>query len=130
MGKKNRIKNAKDTMDEQIKCIPYTEQERSKKITGIMLQLSSIDMSHVLTREIHDAIQKFIKTGESYNAKIDLPAYGRIMEINFVNNKKEETYIKFLFKRIRVDGEGNENPINKLNKIQEEILQDELYKSN
>lgn len=127
MGKKNRLKRERKNKEPK-PPIPYNESERNKKIVGIMFQLSGKDMTEIITPEIRQAFDKFIKTGESYYTKIYLPEYGRYLEVNLVNNKREATFVKFLFNRIRVDGE-EDNPINQLNKIQEEIFQDELYNS-
>jgi hypothetical protein len=125
-GKRNKLNNKKK--GEPKPPIPYTESERNKKITNIILQLSSMDMTQVLTPEIRTGIQKYIKEGAEYEAELDLPEFARTLQIKLVNDKRRErdTYVKFLFKKIRIEGEGDDNPINKLNMLQEEMFQEEL----
>lgn len=127
MGKAKRERNKKKKMEPK-PPIPYTESERSKKITMIMFKLSTMDMAQELTPEIRSNFQKFIKEGTEYETELDLPQFGKTLQIKLVNDKRrdKENYVKFIFKRIRVEGEGEENPINKLNKLQEEIFQEDL----
>lgn len=117
MGKKKRTKKIIKTEPEY-----YTEDERRNKISKIMLQLVTLNMEHVLSEEVTQAIHKFIKTGDDYTTNIDLPTYSRILEISLSNNKQKKTYINLVFKKIRVDDENN--PINELNKLQETMFND------
>jgi hypothetical protein len=114
MGKNKKIKVKEP--------IPYTEAERSRKITTILIQLSQLNLEHVLTEEMHHHIQTFIKTGKSYDEILDLPQYSRTLEIHLENDKRQQTYINIKFNKIRIEGEGDKNPINKLNTIQEELF--------
>lgn len=100
----------------------YNETERNKKVMLIRMELVEYRMDHVLTPEIMVKINNFIKTGEDYIDTIHLPEYSRKMEIQFINDKKQQSFIRFKFIKIRVEGEDDENPINKLNKLQEEII--------
>ena len=124
--------NRRDRRDRKNKKVklprPFTEEQRNKKVMSIYMQLMNINILHVLTNEIKSKIDNFIKTGEPYSAILDLPEYSRVLEINFINdmNKQHENYIRLKFKRIRVEGDEN-NPINKLNKIQEGLFNDTGY---
>lgn len=117
MGKKN-----KDKSKVSKEPCPYTESERNKKILCLTLQMTGIHMDHVLTPEIKQNMNNFIKTGEPYNVIVKLPEYSREMEINLVNDRNQSSHIKFKFIKIRIPDEGDNNPINQLNKIQEEII--------
>lgn len=101
---------------------PYTESERNAKMTAITFQMLQMNISHLVTDDLKKHMTEFIKHGTAYQEKIDLPEYSRIMNVNFINDKGQETFIKLAFKKIRVEGEGDENPINKLNKLQEELM--------
>ena len=105
---------------------PYTESERNIKWTSIKIQLAQLNLEHVLRDEDKIGINNFIKKGQDYVTTLDLPVYSRVMEINFYNDKKKKTGINLKFNKIRVMGESDDNPINKLNKIQEEIAQAQL----
>ena len=43
------------------------------------------------------------------------------MEINLINDKRQQTYINLRFKRIRID-DNEKNPLNKLNSLQEKLF--------
>ncbi len=100
----------------------YTEAERSRKISRIMLQLSTLNIEHVLSDEVTKNIHNFIKTGQDYNTTIDLPTYSRVLEISLNNDKSKKTYMNLSFKKIRVADENNS--INELNKLQETLFDD------
>ena len=101
--------------------VAYTRAERNAKVTKILIQLMQIQMDHVLTDDIRKGLDEFIATGESYIYEHYLPQYSRVMQIHFVNdkNKDKENSINIVFNKIRIEGEGDENPINKLNALQE-----------
>jgi len=101
----------------------YTQQERDKKMNAIKIQLVQINKYHLLLPEHLKAIDEFVKNGTDYSTICDLPEYSRVLEIKLINNKREQTYINLKFNKITVDGE-DDNPINKLNKIQQELLDD------
>ncbi len=115
MGKKKGKKKVKLP-------IPYTESERNKKVMSIMMQINDVKMEHVITPEIRQNLNEFVKNGTEYSDTIPIPEYGRELVIYFVNNKRIESYINFRFIKVRIPDEGDENPINKLNKIQESLL--------
>lgn len=115
MGKKKGKKKEKLPM-------PYTESERNKKVMSIMMQITDVKMEHVITPEIKKNLNEFVKNGTEYSDTIPIPEYGRELVIYFVNNKRIESYINFRFIKVRIPDEGDENPINKLNKIQESLL--------
>ena len=104
---------------------PYTKDERERKITLIKLQLVDLNMYSVLTPEVHQSISDFIQSGKECDMEVDLPMYSRILVVHLVNDKKKQTYINLKFKKIRVEGEDNNN-INKLNEIQEKMFSDDL----
>lgn len=104
---------------------PYTKEEREKKINKIKLQLMQIDMYHVLQQRHKDALNNFVNNGEEFSEEFDLPLYSRTLVFHLVNDKKKETYINLKFKKIRVPNDDN-NPINKLNSIQEQLMEDDL----
>lgn len=107
---------------------PYTKEERERKINLIRIQLLEIDLYRVLGQEHLEKIQEFVTKGTDYYEVIDLPMYSREMIINLINDKRKQTYINLKFKRIRVDEEGDDNKINELNKIQEELFENQLRK--
>lgn len=110
--------------------IPYSQQERKDKMFKIKMQLIQLDMEHVLTDENKKAIDEFIKTGKEYNVSVDLPQFSRTMDIVLINDKRKQMGINFKFYKIRIPDEDNEkNPINKLNILQEEILQAQMLNS-
>ena len=102
---------------------PYTQQERETKINRIKMQLANINMYHILLPEHFKAIDEFVKNGTEYTTLYNLPEYSRVLEIKLVNNKKEQTYINLKFNKIMVEG-GENHPLNKLNKIQQSLLDD------
>ena len=118
MGKDKKKKIKKEDRPPQ----PYTESERNKKLMLIRMQLMDIDMHHLITPEVNDAINDFIKTGREFHKTVDIPEYSRELEVNLINDKRKQTYITLKFKKIVVDGGNMKNPINKLNRIQEELL--------
>lgn len=121
MSKRQRRKTK-----EMKKCkpVPYTKKEREKKLTAIYFQLMQIDMFDVLTDEVRQYLKSFVNDGIDYNTVIELPEYSRVMVINFVNDKKMDSKngIHLKFKKIRVEDKGTENPINILNKLQEDMI--------
>lgn len=129
MGKKSRNKKQRRLEREKKKaekCLPkpYTHEERVKKINNIMIQLMNIKMEHVLTPEVTKGMNEFRDNGMSFHTQVELPEYSRVMIVDFENdkNKDKDNAINFQFKKIRIEGEGAENPINKLNKMQEDLL--------
>lgn len=102
--------------------VPYSKKERENKVKMVYFQLVQIDMYHVLTDNHKQQIEKFIKDGTSYVDTIELPAYSRVMSINFVNDKRNDkkTGIGLKFNKIRVDDDNS--PINKLNAAQEHMV--------
>ena len=103
--------------------VPYTLAERERKITNIMIQLSQTSWEHLVPQSVRDGMLKFAKTGETYIDYIDMPQISRTLNVHFVNdkNKDNDNSINFLFNKVRVEGE-EDNPINKLNKLQEDII--------
>lgn len=118
MGKNNTKKS------ENLDPVPYTKAERESKISKVKIQLMQIDMYHVLTDEAKAGLKEFIDSGKDYCKEINLPQYSRILIINFVNdkNKDSENMFHLKFNKIRIEGVGDEHPINKLNKAQEEMF--------
>ena len=101
----------------------YTKSDRQRKVTNVMIQLIQVKMDHTLPESAKEKLHNFVNIGEDYIEDIDLPAYSRIMKIHFVNdkNRDSENSINLIFKRVRVDGDPD-NPINKLNELQEHML--------
>jgi len=116
--------NTQQKNKKQKKVVPYTEDERNKKIAKIMLQLITLNVDHVITDEIRENINIFIKTGKEYHTSLELPTYSRTLEVNLVNDKNKGTDMKLLFKKIRVKNEDDAHPINKLNILQETLFDD------
>lgn len=122
-----RVKNKKNNKNNPL---PYTQQERSDKMFKIKMQLIQLDMEQVLNDEHKKAISEFIKTGKEYNVSVYLPQYSRTMDINLINDKRKQMGISFKFHKIRIpDEDSDKNPINKLNILQEEILQAQMLNS-
>ena len=109
--------------DGSMKVVPYTKAERERKISRIMIQLSQTKWEHLVPESAKEGMFKFIETGESYIDSVELPSLSRTLCFNFVNdkNKDKENSLNFIFNKIRVDGE-EDNPINELNKIQEDMM--------
>lgn len=105
----------------QKKVVPYTRQERNKKMTAIMFQLISIKLDGYLSDAAKAGIKQFIETGEEYKEVIDMPEFSREMHINLVNDKHKQTYIQLAFKKLIID-DNEKNPISKLNKLQENLF--------
>lgn len=115
MGKKNRQKKVKLPM-------LYTEAERNRKVMAIRLEIDRVRMTPSITPEINKGLQDFVKFGTDYCITVPLPQFSREMVVHFVNNKRVESYVNFKFIKVRIPEEGDENPINKLNKIQENLV--------
>ena len=130
MGNKKKERKLERERKALAKAIPkpYTKDERNKKVNAIFVQLMSICMEHTLTPEIKQAIFDFRDNGTPVHTELKLPEYSRTMIIHFENDKNKDSNnaITFNFDRIRVDDGTNDNPINRLNKLQEELLQQEL----
>jgi len=114
MGKKKKVKKVK-------KPIPYTRQQRNAKITKILMQLMSMKLSHLISTDIRKKIDHWINTGETYQEEIFLPVYSRTMDINLINDKRVNTYIKFKFHKINVEDEKSQH-LNELNRLQEDLF--------
>lgn len=119
----NKNKKRKNRRKEK-KFIPYTKKERQQKINCIYLQLMNKNIYEIIPKDVKNKINCYIDTGEEYVENIYLEDYGRMLEINLTNNKNinSENMIKLTFKKIIIEGEGKDNPIHKLNKIQEELI--------
>ncbi len=131
MGRKNRLKEQRKLQKSKLvdkgteyKSIPYTKEEREKKWNKIFMQLMHMEIDHVLTSDVKKNINDFVESGKEYHEEIELPEYSRIMIINFVNDKKKdkENCINLRFKKIRIENEGSDNPINELNELQEHMF--------
>ena len=85
------------------KVIPYTERERNMKVMNFVLQISDLKMERVITPEIKDGFNDFIKLGKDYIDCIDLPKHSRKMIINLVNDKNKQTFINFKFHDFTID---------------------------
>ena len=118
------LNQTKKTKVKVYKPLPYTEQERQRKITNIYLQLMQIQMDHVLTAEIKQGLHEFIKNGTEYHHVMELPAYSRVLKINFVNDKKKDAHngMHLQFRKISIDNGDPKNPLNQLNKLQEGLV--------
>jgi len=103
----------------------YTKQERERKITNIMLQLAELKFDHVLTPEVKKLLFDYINTGEDLIYSLDLPEYSRTLEINLTNDKSLDKYnsVALKFKKVVVDEDNKDNPINKLNVLQEGLVE-------
>jgi hypothetical protein len=105
--------------------IPYTLDERSKKWTNICFELMKMHVyEDVVTRYVSIGMKLFVDVGRDFHYSLDLPQYSRVAEFHFVNDKRKEKEngLKLTFKKIRVEGEDDEHPINKLNKMQEHLF--------
>jgi hypothetical protein len=109
--------------DGTMKEVPYTKEERERKISRIMIQLSQTKWEHLVPERAKEGMFKFIETGESYIDSVELPSLSRTLTFHFVNDKtkEKENSLNFIFNKVRVDDE-EDNPINELNKIQEHMM--------
>ncbi len=129
MGRKSRDKKKRrlekeKKLAEKLKSRPYTKEERNKKINNIILQLMKIGMDHALPDNVRTSLFEFRDNGTPFHAEVELPEYSRILIANFENDfsKDKDNALNFQFKKIRIDGEGDDNPINELNKLQESLM--------
>lgn len=112
------------------KPLLMSQKERSDMMFKIKIQLVQMDMDNVLDEQDKQGIYEFIQSGKEYIRTVELPSYSRTMNINLINDKRKKPGIGFKFNKIRVvDENDEENPINKLNVMQEEILQAQILKS-
>ena len=116
----------KKRIKQDVKSQPqhYTKDERQRKVTNIMMQLIQVKMDHTLPEYSKNKLHEFVNDGIDYIEDIDLPAYSRTMKIHFVNdkNRDKENSINLIFNKVRVDNNNPDNPINKLNEVQEHML--------
>ena len=83
-----------EQMEKKAKAvIPYTQSERKKKISNIIMELAYIGLTDSLTDEIRTNIQKFIDDGTAYEYQGPLEIQGRSMRIMLHNDKNKNTYI-------------------------------------
>jgi len=111
----------------ETKIRPYTKQERERKIFAIRFQLIELNMNHILTDDIKKNIDRFITEGTEYYKEVFLPEYSRLLKINLVNDKNQETYIKLEFQKVRITEEGDNNLINKINREHEQEFMQDIY---
>jgi len=129
MGKKSRNKKQRRLERERKKAErnkprPYTYEERNKKITSILMQLMNMGMDHVLTPEFRQGLFDWRDNGTAFHAELDLPEYSRKLVASFDNDfsKDKDNALNFVFQRVRIQGEGDENKVNEINKIQEKLI--------
>jgi len=131
MGAKQRAKAkahaAKDNTDgeQPSEPIPYTQEERSRKWTNITFELGNMRIfDDIMTPYVRIGMRLFVDVGRDFVYKLELPQYSRTAHFNFVNDKRKEKEngLKIVFNKIRVDGEGDENKVNELNKLQENLF--------
>jgi len=103
--------------------VPYTQQERNKKITNIILELSELKLDHVIPPKVTKNLMSYIDTGEEYDENLYLPEYSRTLVIHLDNNKNNDkkNALCLKFNKITIEGE-KDNPINKLANLQDAML--------
>ena len=124
MGKKQKAKLLKAQNKQPT---PYTEDERSTKVTRILIQLMQLEFDQYLTTEVRAGLDSFIKTGEDYIYDHNIPQISRIMRIHFVNdkNREKENSINMIFNRIRIQDDTDpqlRHKVNELNEAQENMF--------
>lgn len=87
MSKRNKIK----------KVVPYNERERNAKVINLLMELSELGMRHIITPEINQHMNDFVKLGKNYVDCIDLPRLARQMIISLINDKHQKTFIHFKY---------------------------------
>lgn len=90
-NKNNKIKNKKSVL--------FTKDERNKTITNMMMQLSMLDIAHVVTKDLMKEISDYIENGTTKEIDFSLKEYGRTLVIRLYNNKNMKTFMN-----LRVDG--------------------------
>lgn len=79
------------------KPLPYNERERNMKVLNLVMQVSEHGLLHELSPEIRKNMDNFVKTGDPYDAVIELPKLSRHMIIHLVNDKHQQTFINFKY---------------------------------
>ena len=99
-----------------IKCPKlYTKEERQAKISAILMQIVTMELSNIINDDIRQLLQKWIDTGETVEKDIPLKQYGRTMLIRLYNDKKITTYINLKHNTINVkDDDGRLNEMQKM----------------
>lgn len=111
MGKKNRTKK---------KIQLYTAQERKDKISTILMQIATMELSNIITKDVKKLLQNWIDTGETTEKDIPLAQYGRTMLIRLYNDKKANTFINLKHNKVNVKD-------NRLNRMQDMTEEGKIY---
>jgi len=77
--------------------VPYTNKERVKQINNIKVKLMQLDIYNFLRDEDKIAMDNYINFGTFYEAKYEILALSRIMEIYLINDKNKKTYINLRY---------------------------------
>jgi hypothetical protein len=129
MGYKNKKKEERLLMKYQKELDvlipkPYSKKERTDKINNIFMDLLKLGVDGELTDNFKKQIFEFRDNGTAFHAEMEMHGYSRILIANFVNdkNKDKDNRIDIKFKKIRINDESDDHPINKLNIIQESLF--------
>ncbi len=132
MGTKQRAKAAKaEKVAKKLaelantEPVPYTKEERSRKWTNINFELDKMRIvEDIMIPYVTIGMRLFVDVGRDFVYTLELPQLSRTANFNFVNDrrKEKENGLKLVFNKVRVDNEGDENPINELNKVQETLF--------
>jgi hypothetical protein len=86
----NKIKrtNKKKKKKEKKVIVPYTKEQREKKINSIkgkLIQVGLLNYDEDMIK-VQDKMDKFVESGEEYNDSVKLMGTKRILQINLKNN--------------------------------------------
>lgn len=101
----------------------YTEAQRQQKVTNIMLEVSMLDITNIITSDIRQIFDKYIKTGETQEHEFPMPQYGRTFVIKLNNDKKLPSFVNLRYdlkNAANDDGEEMQKFNERLEKLGEE----------
>ena len=87
-GKQKREEKEKKKMETM-----YTEKERRDKITKIMFEFSFLNAASVITDEVKNLFDLYMKTGQDIEKDIYIVTIQRSLVIRLYNSKGKKSYI-------------------------------------
>jgi hypothetical protein len=122
MGRKDKLRKEKKNKKETIKKIQlYTKQERQQKITNMRIELSMLDMDHVITDQIKQSMNNFVETGNTTEIEHPLEQYGRTLIIKLYNDKSLNSFMNLRFDYSPVSSGNPDDPVVKFNNRLQEL---------
>ena len=95
MPVKRRVNNKKKKKKEKKIIVPYTKEEREKKINSIKQKLLGLGLLNYDESMINvqKKMDEYVENGTEYNDNVKLFGTKRILQINLKNNNKRDCTI-------------------------------------